>query len=383
MNNSNRIVPATSNTATRWAVVFACALVVICEGVDVVVYGVTIPFLMADSSLGVDKAVAGQIGSATFLGMLIGGVSAGKICQRLNLRIVILTGFVAFTALTALIMVSQNVWHLAVLRFAAGIGLGVVLPSALSLVRRYTSENRSALVFCIVLSGMPVGGIIATVVAQVVAPFGSWHLLFGISACVGVILLVPVWFLVPREREESGSSTTEATAPWSSLFTRATMPLLIAGIVATLFDLLAFYGVNTWLTQLMREFGMPLDNSLQITLVLNIGSVIGVIVAGAIAVRLGTRRMAAIAGLVSLVGLVAVAGTDARIGDNRSVTLRLQVTQSLLRTPPASNDPTGLAADVGDTSARSRSRSRSSADPWWPTGDGRGHSSATERRTTP
>jgi AAHS family benzoate transporter-like MFS transporter len=209
--------------------------------------------------------------------------------------------------LTALIMVSQNVWHLAVLRFAAGIGLGVVLPSALSLVRRHTSETHSALVFCIVMSGMPVGGIIATVVAQITAPFGSWHLLFGISACVGVVLFVLVWFLVPRERAKPGASTAETTAPWSSLFTRATLPLLIAGVVATLFDLLAFYGVNTWLTQLMREFGMPLDNSLQITLVLNIGSVIGVIAAGAIAVRLGTRRMAAIAGLVSLIGLVSVA----------------------------------------------------------------------------
>lgn len=302
----NAPIDSTTRSKTRWAVVLACTLVAVSEGIDIVVYGVSIPLFIEDGALEINQGTAGHIGSLTFLGMLIGGVSAGKICQKAQLRTIILTGFIAFTVLTALVAASQATWQLGTLRFLAGLGLGVVLPATLSLARQYTAAKDSALAISVVMAGIPIGGTVATLLAQVVSRFSSWHLLFACSAVVGLVLFVAIWTILPRSESADGGSPENA-APWSSLFRRRTLPILLFGIVATLFDLLAFYGVSTWLTQLMREFGVPLNSSLQITLVLNIGSIFGMIVAGAVAVRLGTRRIAAFAGLISAAGLFAIA----------------------------------------------------------------------------
>ncbi|WP_235022608.1 MFS transporter [Amycolatopsis alkalitolerans] len=51
--------------------------------------------------------------------------------------------------------------------------------------------------------------------------------------------------------------------------------------------LLLVYGLNTWLPQLMRGAGYPISTSVGLLLVLNIGAVLGLVLAGMIADRRG------------------------------------------------------------------------------------------------
>jgi MFS family permease len=54
--------------------------------------------------------------------------------------------------------------------------------------------------------------------------------------------------------------------------------------------LLLVYGLNTWLPQIMRAAGYPLGAALALLLTLNVGAVIGLLVAGRVADRIGNRR---------------------------------------------------------------------------------------------
>ena len=54
--------------------------------------------------------------------------------------------------------------------------------------------------------------------------------------------------------------------------------------------LLLVYGLNTWLPQIMREAGYELGAALALLLVLNVGAVLGLLVAGQVADKIGTRR---------------------------------------------------------------------------------------------
>jgi MFS family permease len=54
--------------------------------------------------------------------------------------------------------------------------------------------------------------------------------------------------------------------------------------------LLLVYGLNTWLPQIMREAGYELGAALALLLVLNVGAVLGLLVAGQVADKIGNRR---------------------------------------------------------------------------------------------
>ncbi len=56
--------------------------------------------------------------------------------------------------------------------------------------------------------------------------------------------------------------------------------------------LLLVYGLNTWLPELMRSAGYDLGNSLAFLMVLNVGAVVGLVLAGIVGDRFGIQRVA-------------------------------------------------------------------------------------------
>ena len=63
----------------------------------------------------------------------------------------------------------------------------------------------------------------------------------------------------------------------------------VAFWVASFMGLLLVYGLNTWLPQIMRVAGYGLDAALAQLLVLNVGAIVGLLVAGRVADRIGLR----------------------------------------------------------------------------------------------
>lgn len=59
--------------------------------------------------------------------------------------------------------------------------------------------------------------------------------------------------------------------------------------VASFMGLLVVYGLNTWLPKLMRDAGYTMSTSLTLLLVLNTGAIVGLLLAGTVADRRGTK----------------------------------------------------------------------------------------------
>jgi sugar phosphate permease len=72
--------------------------------------------------------------------------------------------------------------------------------------------------------------------------------------------------------------------------------------------LLPVHGLNTWLPQIMREAGYELGAVLALLLVLNVGAVIGLLIAGRVSDRIGNRRstIAWFAGAVLFLALLSI-----------------------------------------------------------------------------
>jgi len=75
---------------------------------------------------------------------------------------------------------------------------------------------------------------------------------------------------------------------------------------ATFMNLLTWYGLNTWLTTLMRHLHYPLSSALQFSLTLNMGAIAGSFLLAWDADRWGTTKLALTGSLIVAAALVGV-----------------------------------------------------------------------------
>ena len=293
----------------NWPLVFCMACVMLCEGFDIIIYSSLIPVLIDDAGMGVSKATAGIIGSMTFLGMVVGGVSAGAVKRRLGYVRTVFFGVVWFSLAVVATAFAPSAAALGLLRALAGLGLGVVLPVAMSLARGYASRSMAALVISVVMTGIPFGGLVAALCcASPLLGFG-WRPLMFLAGLIGLVLTAALMPQVGRLVERSGRLPGDPVSAERSDSASASMAddlssgvrvrfegkslLLLCLLCATTFlFLMGYYGLSTWLVQLMREFELPLDNSLQMMLVLNFGCVLGSLLTAWVATRISVKAVA-------------------------------------------------------------------------------------------
>src|SRR5919108_200014 len=108
-------------------VVLICFVSIVFDGYDLVVYGTTIPSILAYQEWEVTPEQAGAIGSYALMGMLIGTLTVGAITDILGRRKIMLLSITWFSAAMGLSALSTSPEMLGVLRFVAGLGLGGVV----------------------------------------------------------------------------------------------------------------------------------------------------------------------------------------------------------------------------------------------------------------
>ena len=103
-----------------WGAVAMAATVMIVEGYDLVIYGNTLPIMLKDAGLGLSVGAAGVVGSAVFVGMLLGGLSVGLLVRRLGVRNMLMLGIGCFSLAMAGAALAHQPWALGFLRLLAG-----------------------------------------------------------------------------------------------------------------------------------------------------------------------------------------------------------------------------------------------------------------------
>jgi MFS family permease len=100
-------------------------------------------------------------------------------------------------------------------------------------------------------------------------------------------------FLAARTAAADGTAapaTSSGKRAAAILFQGGMLRSTLAFWATSFMGLLLVYGLNTWLPQIMRAAGYPLGAALALLLTLNVGAVIGLVVAGKVADRSGIRR---------------------------------------------------------------------------------------------
>jgi AAHS family benzoate transporter-like MFS transporter len=294
-----------------------------CEGFDLVVFGNIIPLLLEDTTMNLTRGIAGNIGSLIFLGMLIGGIACGRIRQSLSARVVVIGGLFIFSTLVLATALSPNGLVLGILRFVTGLGLGVVMPTAMSVARASVNKEHAGFAITFVMTGISVGALMASLIVTIVSGVSSsdssqWRIFFAPPAALGLICgglfllgsrLNKELFAEDSPKSQNGVVAKESNShEWTAVFSKRHVFVLLLFAIGGLGNQFCYYGVTTWLPQLMREFSLPMNSSFLLMVVYNLGAICGSTLMAFIGDRLGTRVSAIACGSIAAVCLLIIAG---------------------------------------------------------------------------
>ncbi|MEV2213242.1 aromatic acid/H+ symport family MFS transporter [Streptomyces sp. NPDC050997] len=313
--------PALSARGSRLALlaVGLCWLAVLFDGLDMFIYGSVLPHLLETKTFGLTPDTAGDLGSYATFGMLVGALTAGTIADRVGRKKLMVASVTLFSLASGLCAIADGVAVFGLGRTLAGVGLGGLLPTAISMVSDYAPRGRGAIVIGLLMTAHHAGGILSAYVAKwLIDPVG-WRAAFWV--CVLPLLFAPVLarflpeslsFLVAKGRTDEARALADrydvelpAAKPgkqgsadrWTNLvnlFRGGEWIQTLLYWLASFGGLLLVYGVATWLPTLMRAEGYELGSALSFVVVFNLGGIVGMLVAGRAADAFGAPRISAI-----------------------------------------------------------------------------------------
>ncbi|CAM3330378.1 aromatic acid/H+ symport family MFS transporter [Kibdelosporangium persicum] len=273
---------------SRWAISLSWSAVLL-DGFDLVVLGTVLPVLLDTKEWGLTPASAATVSTFGLVGMMIGALTIGALTDIVGRRKAMVVSVTSFSLLTLLCAFAPSVFLFGVFRFLAGIGLGGCLPTAIAIVNEHARRGRASSATTTVMTGYHVGAVLTALLGILVIPDLGWRAMFVIGAAPALVL-VPL--MVKYLPESTSALARERTAfgTVTSLFKGRYLRATLAFCVTSFMGLLLVYGLNTWLPQIMRSAGYELGAALALLLTLNVGAVVGLVIAGAVADKAGIRR---------------------------------------------------------------------------------------------
>ena len=307
-----------------WIVALA-TVGLIFDGYDLVVYGAVVStFLRDPAQIGtVTPAIAGLLGSYALVGVMAGALLAGLVGDILGRRKVMLISYAWFSLGMALTALATSSAAFGWLRFCTGLGIGSLVATTAALVAEYAPKGRKNTINAITNGGIPLGSLLAALLAIVLMQHVGWRGLFWIGALPVVTLLPLAYFKMPESvawlasrgridearamSERTGVPMPEAVAArpgtsvpagagkvgFAGLFSRYYLfPTIVLGLMSAT-GLVLVYSLNTWLPEIMLRAGFDAKGSLSFLAVLNGGSLFGALAASRAADRFGPKPVVA------------------------------------------------------------------------------------------
>lgn len=313
----NKVIDESKFNSYHLLILVLCAFVIVCDGYDLVVYGTVVPLLIKQWHL--SPLQAGALGSYALTGMMLGALFFGPLADKIGRKKVILICVTIFGLFIGMVGFSNGPAEFGLYRFIAGLGLGGVMPNAISMITEYSPRSNRSTLVTIMFSGMQLGAMLAAGLGMaLIAPLG-WRVMFWVGAAP--LLAVPIILLAlpetmsiyvaknqhhkiqnilkkinpgysPEEGEKYFLGAEKKTGmPVISLFDDNRSLSTIMFWITFFMSLLMTYALQTWLPQLMQKAGYSMGSSLWFMLMLNVGAIVGAVIGGLLSDKINGRKV--------------------------------------------------------------------------------------------
>lgn len=181
------------------------------DGFDVIAMSVAAPSLVAD--WGVSRAELGPIFSAALIGMAVGAAFLAPFADRIGRRKVLF--FATISIGIAMIItgqikggmsdvqiggwtVSKSILWLIIIRFLAGLGVGVILANAATIASEAVPERHRDFAVLIAIMGYPFGAMLVGPLASAIIGAYSWEMVFVFGGIASLLMAGIIFLFLPE-----------------------------------------------------------------------------------------------------------------------------------------------------------------------------------------
>ena len=314
-------------TALQVVVIGLCFVINMLDGMDVLAISLAAPVLSQDWEI--PATMLGRVFSAALFGMALGSIFLAPLADVIGRRKLIVLCLSVITVGMIGTTFAQTMPQLYALRFVTGLGVGGILASMATMSAEFSPRRNRNLLVTFVQAGYPVGAAVLgiIVVEGNMLPSYGWPSVFLLAGVLTAIVLpmVALWmpesleFLLKRQPPGALASVNrilqrmghepidELPAIPESERSRGGLAALVAGVAAlfsaehrrtTILLWVAFfmafgtlYFLLSWVPQLSRNAGLPLDRAIYASVVLNLSAFFGMVSLGYLSDRFGLKRI--------------------------------------------------------------------------------------------
>ncbi|MEM0123743.1 MAG: MFS transporter [Conexivisphaerales archaeon] len=187
----------------HWALTTMAAMGVFLDGYDLNVIAFSVLLISSYFKLPTTGTLYALLLSSGLIGMAIGGVTFGRIADRIGRKSMFIIDIIMFIIFTALSAVATNVAEIIIFRILMGIGIGADYPISSSLIAEFapSKERGKLLMYGIMFYWF--GVLVSGAVNYFVLPLGfalSWRVALGVGAAIAVPVIAARWIMPESAR---------------------------------------------------------------------------------------------------------------------------------------------------------------------------------------
>ncbi len=266
-------------------IVAICFCIAALEGYDIQAFGVSGPHLAPELHL--NPGQMGWAGSAAMIGLVFGALTGGLFADRVGRKPVLAVSVAAFGVFSVATAMAHNFEALTLSRLLTGIGFGGAMPNLIAIATEISTPAKRAATTTSMFCGLPAGGALVALLASNGGEALDWRTIFLIGGALPLLLTPVILLLLPETRPQHDPAAERGLA--RGLFSeRRGFTTLLIWIVFGL-DLLVTYLLLNWLPTLVVAKGFTAADGAAASLWFNGFSVMGALLLGQLADRVGFR----------------------------------------------------------------------------------------------
>jgi len=282
------VVPQDTVTAYGWKALAGSVIGYCMDGFDMLILGFMLAAISTDLAL--TKTQAGSLVTWTLVGAVAGGLIFGTLSDHFG-RIRVLTWTIlVFAAFTGLCAFARGYWDLATYRLLAGLGLGGEFGIGMALAAEAWPASKRARVSSYVALGWQSGVLLAAFVTPMLLPLIGWRGMFLVG-----LLPALVAFVVRRTLHEPEIFVSKHAVKSENSFRflvkdGKTFRISLGIALVCAVQNFSYYGIMIWMpSYLAKSLGFSLAKSGLWTAVTVLGMVLGILMFGQLADRIGRK----------------------------------------------------------------------------------------------
>jgi len=287
-------------------------LALIADGYDSIALSLVVPTIAKEWSVApTDLTLALTAANA---GAVIGYVAAGRLVRRWGSRLVVAGSMALFSVGSIATVAADSTPGLTALRFVTGLGLGMILPAAVSISAGCVSERRRSSAGVALALAVGVGSSLAGTTGGGLLKNLGWHGLFWIPGLVALALTPVLLGVLPADHraKNTPAASTDPAGEREEPSVRALFaaPLRAGTILVWGFAFLIFlstYALTAWFPTVLVELGFSPTEAPAGSALIGLGGIVGGVGVVLLAPRFGTPLVLFLTSVVAVIAL-AVAG---------------------------------------------------------------------------